>query len=103
MKGALLLDELKEPLISKAIVDSYHRKLLRSIESDVVIVGAGPAGLTALRAPPTGSPSFLQRPQIVRDPMDVFIRQDAFIPCAANRGSCGEGMRHPQTRPYSRG
>jgi NADPH-dependent 2,4-dienoyl-CoA reductase/sulfur reductase-like enzyme len=25
----------------------YHRKLLRSIENDVVIVGAGPAGLTA--------------------------------------------------------
>jgi thiamine thiazole synthase len=41
------MKELKEPLISKAIVDSYHRKLLRSIESDVVIVGAGPAGLTA--------------------------------------------------------
>jgi len=41
------MNELKEPLISKAIVDRYHRKLLRSIESDVVIVGAGPAGLTA--------------------------------------------------------
>jgi thiamine thiazole synthase len=47
MKGALSMNELKEPLISKAIVDRYHRKLLRSIESDVVIVGAGPAGLTA--------------------------------------------------------
>jgi thiamine thiazole synthase len=41
------MNELKEIVISKAIVDSYHRKLLRSIESDVVIVGAGPAGLTA--------------------------------------------------------
>ncbi len=41
------MNELKEPLISKAIVDRYHGKLLRSIESDVVIVGAGPAGLTA--------------------------------------------------------
>ena len=41
------MNELKEPLISRAIVDSYHRKLLRAIESDVVIVGAGPAGLTA--------------------------------------------------------
>ena len=41
------MNELKEPLISKAIVDSYHRKLLRSIENDVVTVGAGPAGLTA--------------------------------------------------------
>jgi ribulose 1,5-bisphosphate synthetase/thiazole synthase len=41
------VNEIKETQISKAIVDSYHRKLLRSIESDVVIVGAGPAGLTA--------------------------------------------------------
>ncbi len=41
------MHELKETLISKAIVDSYHQKLLRSLESDVVIVGAGPAGLTA--------------------------------------------------------
>ena len=46
-KEASLMNELKEPLISKAIVDSYHRKLLRSIENDVVIIGAGPAGLTA--------------------------------------------------------
>jgi sulfide-dependent adenosine diphosphate thiazole synthase len=41
------MHELKETLISKAIIDSYHKKLLRSLESDVVIVGAGPAGLTA--------------------------------------------------------
>ncbi len=41
------MSELKETLISKAIVDSYDRKLLRSIEGDVLIVGAGPAGLTA--------------------------------------------------------
>jgi ribulose 1,5-bisphosphate synthetase/thiazole synthase len=41
------MNELKEPLISKAIVDSYHRKLRRAIESDVVMIGAGPAGLTA--------------------------------------------------------
>jgi len=38
---------IHETVISKAIVDSYSRKLLRSIEGDVVIVGAGPAGLTA--------------------------------------------------------
>ena len=43
----LLMNELKESAISKAIVESYHRKLLRSIEGDVAIVGAGPAGLTA--------------------------------------------------------
>jgi sulfide-dependent adenosine diphosphate thiazole synthase len=41
------MNELDERLISRAIVESYHRKLLRSIESDVVIVGAGPAGLMA--------------------------------------------------------
>ncbi len=28
-------------------MESYHQKLLRSLEGDVVIVGAGPAGLTA--------------------------------------------------------
>jgi sulfide-dependent adenosine diphosphate thiazole synthase len=41
------MNQLRESLISKATVDTYHRKLLRSIESDVVIVGAGPAGLMA--------------------------------------------------------
>jgi sulfide-dependent adenosine diphosphate thiazole synthase len=38
---------IHETVISKAIVDSYSRKLLGSIEGDVVVVGAGPAGLTA--------------------------------------------------------
>lgn len=41
------MDELNEPAISRAIIDSYHRKLLRAIEGDVVVVGAGPAGLVA--------------------------------------------------------
>ena len=45
--GAVFVNEIKETMISKAIVDSYHQKLLRSIEGDVVIVGAGPAGLMA--------------------------------------------------------
>jgi thiazole biosynthesis enzyme len=36
-----------EVLISKAILNAYHDKLLSRIESDVVIVGAGPSGLTA--------------------------------------------------------
>jgi thiazole biosynthesis enzyme len=36
-----------EALISRAILAAYHEKLLRQIASDVVIVGAGPSGLTA--------------------------------------------------------
>jgi thiazole biosynthesis enzyme len=41
------MPELTEPVISKAILDSYHQKLRRAVESDVVIIGAGPSGLTA--------------------------------------------------------
>jgi len=33
--------------ISRAILEAYQRKLLDHLENDVVIVGAGPAGLTA--------------------------------------------------------
>ncbi len=47
MNGPWLMSNLTETVISKAIVDSYHRKLLRGIESDVVVLGAGPSGLTA--------------------------------------------------------
>jgi len=38
------LDEIK---ISKAIIDSYHKKLREALEADVAIVGSGPSGLTA--------------------------------------------------------
>ncbi len=38
---------MKEADISRVIVEEYNRKLLEHLESDVVIVGAGPAGLTA--------------------------------------------------------
>lgn len=38
------LDDIK---ISRAIIERYSRKLLDSLESDVAIVGGGPAGLTA--------------------------------------------------------
>lgn len=41
------MTDINETAISKAIAESYHRKLLNALESDVVIVGAGPAGLTA--------------------------------------------------------
>jgi sulfide-dependent adenosine diphosphate thiazole synthase len=36
-----------EASISRAIIESYHQKLARQIESDVIIVGAGPSGLVA--------------------------------------------------------
>ena len=36
-----------ETEISRAIIEEYHRRLLEHLENDVVIVGAGPAGLTA--------------------------------------------------------
>jgi len=39
--------EITEAAISKAIIESYHRKLARQIESDAIIVGAGPSGLVA--------------------------------------------------------
>ena len=38
---------LDDIIISKAIIDSYVRKLLNCLEVDVAIAGAGPAGLTA--------------------------------------------------------
>jgi thiamine thiazole synthase len=38
------IDELA---ISRIILDAHHRKLTRCLDSDVVIVGAGPAGLVA--------------------------------------------------------
>ncbi|MCM8782522.1 MAG: sulfide-dependent adenosine diphosphate thiazole synthase, partial [Candidatus Omnitrophica bacterium] len=37
------LDDIK---ISRAIIESYNRKLLDALDVDVAIVGAGPAGLT---------------------------------------------------------
>jgi thiazole biosynthesis enzyme len=39
-----MLDEMK---ISRAIIESFTRDLLHSLQSDVVICGAGPAGLCA--------------------------------------------------------
>jgi thiazole biosynthesis enzyme len=38
---------IKETRISKAIADGYHQKLIAALDSDVIIIGAGPAGLTA--------------------------------------------------------
>ncbi len=43
------MPKLHEGDISRAIMEAYHEKLSRSVESDVVIVGAGPSGLVAAR------------------------------------------------------
>lgn len=38
---------ITEAAISRAIIESYHLKLGHQVESDVVVVGAGPSGLVA--------------------------------------------------------
>ncbi|MEE9528835.1 MAG: sulfide-dependent adenosine diphosphate thiazole synthase [Dehalococcoidia bacterium] len=38
---------IEETIISKAIIESYLKDLLNSVESDVIIGGAGPSGLCA--------------------------------------------------------
>ncbi|TRZ68517.1 MAG: thiazole biosynthesis protein [Methanothrix sp.] len=42
-----LMEQFTETEISTGIVDAYYKKLRRALQSDVVIVGAGPSGLTA--------------------------------------------------------
>lgn len=39
--------ELDEVVITKAIIDRFYKKLLDHVETDVAIVGGGPAGLVA--------------------------------------------------------
>jgi thiamine thiazole synthase len=41
------MSELHETQVSRTIISAYHEKLTDRIVSDVVIVGAGPTGLTA--------------------------------------------------------
>ncbi|MGQ9652418.1 MAG: FAD-dependent oxidoreductase [Phycisphaerae bacterium] len=41
------MERFTETEISTGIVDAYYDKLRRALQSDVVIVGAGPSGLTA--------------------------------------------------------
>ncbi len=38
---------LDEVIITRAIVDRYHEKLVNHLDNDVIIVGGGPAGLVA--------------------------------------------------------
>jgi len=37
--------KLNEQIITKAIVDTYYRKLIDNLAVDVAVVGGGPAGL----------------------------------------------------------
>jgi thiamine thiazole synthase len=39
--------ELDEVIISKAIIKSFSKDFIEALETEVAIVGAGPAGLTA--------------------------------------------------------
>ncbi len=41
------ITEIDEVKISKAIIETYMKDLLDATETEVAIVGAGPAGLTA--------------------------------------------------------
>jgi thiamine thiazole synthase len=41
--------EWSEGAVAHAIVEAHHAKLLAALRSDVVVVGAGPSGLTAAR------------------------------------------------------
>lgn len=41
------MSEFSEIDISRAIISAYHTRLSDAVESDVLIVGAGPAGMTA--------------------------------------------------------
>lgn len=43
-------ESFHESQITRAIAESYHRKLSECIESDVIIIGAGPSGLVAAAA-----------------------------------------------------
>ncbi|MFW6283556.1 MAG: sulfide-dependent adenosine diphosphate thiazole synthase [Minisyncoccales bacterium] len=38
--------ELKEEIITKAIIENYSKKLIDNLNQEVIIAGAGPAGLT---------------------------------------------------------
>lgn len=41
------MNKFKEMDVSRAILDAYHAKFAEALDSDVVIVGAGPSGLVA--------------------------------------------------------
>lgn len=48
-KSSKIFTEVREVEITRAIADEFHSVLMDRAESDVIIIGAGPAGLTASR------------------------------------------------------
>lgn len=41
------MEHFEELEVSRAILDAYHAKFARALDSDVIVVGAGPSGLVA--------------------------------------------------------
>ena len=48
-KSEKIFTEVREVEITRAIVNEFHEVLIDRAESDVIVIGAGPAGLTASR------------------------------------------------------
>ena len=48
-KSTKIFTDVREVDITRAIANEWHSVLIDRAESDVIIIGAGPAGLTASR------------------------------------------------------
>ena len=48
-QSSKIFTDVREVEITRAIADEFHDVLIDRAESDVIIIGAGPAGLTASR------------------------------------------------------
>jgi len=48
-KSEKIFTEVREVEITRAIANEFHEVLIDRAESDVIVIGAGPAGLTASR------------------------------------------------------
>ena len=48
-ESSKIFADVSEADITRAIADEFHSVLVDRAESDVIIIGAGPAGLTASR------------------------------------------------------
>lgn len=94
-----------ETAISRAILESYHRKLLGCVESDVVVAGAGPSGLVAAaRLAAAGKRVAVIEKRLTPGGgiwggamgMNEVVLQDEALPLLAAAGirarSCGAGL-----------